>query len=135
MTRDARVAVTGVLLVAVLLGLLVLVAAQSLCPGDLPGQPCPDALRNRVALVALAGGSVGTLVAAFAFLAEFAIRGRILYRGAWWRAARRGVLGGGLVAILAALQLAGALSVPAVILFALLAIGAEWFATRNVDVP
>ena len=77
-----------------------------------PATPCPDAGVNRAVVVALAAASAGLAVAPFALLAEFAVRRRIIYRGAWARAARRGLLVAGAIAALAGLRLGGALSVP-----------------------
>ena len=69
----------------------------------------------------------------FALLAEFAVRGRILYRGAWVRAIRRGVLAAGAVAALGGLRLGGALTVPVTIFVLLLAGAIEWLAIRRFD--
>ena len=71
----------------------------------------------------------------FAFLGEFVVRRRIVYRGAWARAVRRGLLVGLVVITLAGLRLGGALSVPVAIFVVLLAGAAEWFAVRRVDLP
>ena len=68
-------------------------------------QPCPDAARNLVIGIGLAALAVGLLVTPFAFLGEFVARRRIVYRGAWARAARRGLLAGLVVAVLAGLRL------------------------------
>lgn len=96
------------------------------CPVDSPAQPCPEAARNLILAVLLASAAIGLLVTGFAFLAELLARRRIVYRGAWPRAARRGVLAGSVVAALAALRLGGTLSVP-IALFVLVVAGAvEW---------
>lgn len=96
------------------------------CPVDTPAQPCPQAARNLTVAVVLASAAVALLVTAFAFMGELLARRRIVYRGAWRRAARRGVLAGGVVAALAALRLGGTLSVP-IALFVLVVAGAvEW---------
>ena len=58
-------------------------------------------------------------------------RRRIVYRGAWSRAARRGVLAALIVAALAGLRLGGALSVPVALFVLLLAGVLEWFFVRN----
>lgn len=84
-------------------------------------------------VVALAAGAVALLVTPFAFLADFAVRGRIVYRGSWARAARRGLLAAGVVAALAGLRLGSALSPPAAIFFLVMAIIVEWFAVRRLD--
>ena len=122
----ALVVLAGVLAVVLLIGV-----AGRACPADTAQQPCPDAARNRTIVVALASGSVALLVSPFAFLAEVVARRRIVYRGAWLRAARRGVLAGLVVAILAGLRLGGALSVPVVIFVVILAGVVEWLAARR----
>ncbi len=71
------------------------------------------------------------LVTPFAFLGEIITRRRIVYRGAWLRAARRGVLVGLVVAILAGLRLGGALSVPVALFVVILAGVVEWLAARR----
>ncbi|HEX2221846.1 MAG TPA: hypothetical protein VHK06_04920 [Candidatus Limnocylindria bacterium] len=116
---------------AALVALVALVAFAAIaCPGPAPGQPCLEAGRNRVVVVALAALSVGLLVTPFAFLAEFAARRRIVYRGAWVRAVRRGVLAAALVAALAGLRLAGAVTVPVAVFGVLLAILADRLLAR-----
>jgi SAM-dependent methyltransferase len=104
--------VAAVFLLAVLSSLVTLAFAANACPAALPGQPCPDAGSNRVVLLALASLTAGLLVAPFAFLAEYAVRRRIVYRGAGWRAARRSALVALAIAALAGLRLGNALSVP-----------------------
>ena len=100
--------------------------ASVACPVDTPAQPCPEAARNLVIVVVLASAAVALLVTAFAFLAEMLARRRIVYRGAWPRATRRGLLAGVVVAALAALRLGGTLSVP-IAMFVLVVAGAvEW---------
>jgi hypothetical protein len=116
---------------AAIVALVALVAFAAIaCPGPAPGQPCPEAGRNRVVVVALAALSVGLLVTPFAFLAEFAARRRIVYRGAWVRAVRRGVLAAALLAALAGLRLAGAVTVPVAVFGVLLAILADRLLAR-----
>jgi MFS family permease len=115
-----------------ILALVVLVAfAGNACPVETERQPCPDATRNLVVGIGLAATSTGLLVAPFAFLGEFVSRRRIVYRGAWARAVRRGLLAGIVVAVLAGLRLAGALNVPTALFVLILAGVAEWFAARN----
>jgi hypothetical protein len=82
-------------------------------------------------VVVLASVSAGLLVTPFAFLAEVVARRRIVYRGAWLRAARRGVLVGLVVATLAGLRLGGALSVPVAMFIIILAGVVEWLAVRR----
>jgi hypothetical protein len=135
MTSRSRLAVAALMLVAVL-GAVVLVAfAGNACPGDLPGRPCPDAGANRVVVVALAATTAGVAVMPFALLAEFAVRRRIIYRGAWARAIRRGLLVGAAIAAIAGLRLGGALSVPVALFVISLAAATEWVALRRFDLP
>ena len=130
-----RVVVAALVLMAVL-GMVVLVAVASrLCPADLPGQPCGSAAANRAIVVALSALSLTLLVVPFAFLGELVGRRRIVYRGAWWRAARRGILVGLAVAALAGLRLGGALTLPIGIFIVAAAVAIEWFAVRHVDLP
>jgi hypothetical protein len=105
--------------------------AGNACPVETEQQPCPDAARNLAIGVGLASAAVGLLVAPFAFLAEFVGRRRIVYRGAWARAARRGLLASLVVASLAGLRLGGALGVPTALFVLILAGVAEWFAIRT----
>ena len=114
-----------------ILALVVLVAfAGNACPVETEQQPCPDATRNLVVGIGLAATAVGLLVAPFAFLGEFVTRRRIVYRGAWARSARRGLLAGLVVGTLAGLRLAGVLTVPTALFVLILAGVAEWFASR-----
>ena len=135
MTGRSRVVVAGLVLLAVL-GAVVLVAfAGNSCAADLPGRPCPEAGRNRAVVVALAALTAGLAVTPFALLAEFAVRRRIIYRGAWGRAARRGVLVAAVIAAIAGLRLGGALSVPVALFVISLAAALEWVALRRFDLP
>ncbi len=86
-------------------------------------------------VVTLAAATVGLTVIPFALLAEFAVRRRILYRGAWRRATRRGVLVALAIAAIAGLRLGGALSVPVTLFVLSLAAAVEWFALRRFDLP
>ena len=135
MTGRSRLAVAALVLLAVF-GAVVLVAfAGNACAGDLPGRPCPGAGTNRAVVVALAAATAGLAVMPFALLAEFAVRRRIIYRGAWGRAARRGALVAAIVATLAALRLGGALSVPVALFVISLAAAVEWVSVRRFDLP
>lgn len=135
MTRKSRIAVAILVLLAIATGSGLVAFAASRCPLELPGQPCPDAGLNQAIVVGMAALAVGWVGAAFAFLAEAALRRGVVYRGAWLRAARRGVLVAVLVAMLGGLRLGGALS-PAGALFVLvLAVAIEWFAVRWFDRP
>ena len=131
MTGRHRLAV-ALLILAAILAIVVLVAvAGRTCPVETEAQPCPDAARNRVVVVVLAATSMALLVTPFAFLGEIITRRRIVYRGAWLRATRRGVLVGLIVATLAGLRLGGALSVPVAIFVVILAAVVEWLAARR----
>jgi hypothetical protein len=126
-----RVAVAGLLLLGILGALLLLAFASRACPVDTPAQPCPDATRNLVIGIGLAAVSAALLVTPFAFLGELVARRRIVYRGAWWRAGRRGVLVGLVLAALAGLRLADALTVPVALFTILLGGVLEWFLARR----
>jgi hypothetical protein len=124
--------IVAVLFLLGVLALVLLVAfAGNACPVETGQQACPDATRNLAIGIGLAAAAVGLLVTPFAFLGEFVARRRIVYRGAWTRAARRGLLVGLVVAVLAGLRLAGALSVPTALFVLILAGVAEWFAIRT----
>jgi hypothetical protein len=130
-----RLAVGGLVLAGLLCGLGLVLFAGTACPAELPGQPCAAAGTNRVVVIGLAAATLALLVAPFAFLAEFALRRRIVYRGAWRRAARRALLVAIAVVVLAGLRLGGALTVPAALLVVMLAAALEWFASRRFDRP
>lgn len=131
MSGRHRAIVVGLILLSVLTALLLVVFAAGACPADTILQPCPEAPRNVVLVIGLAATSVALLVTPFAFLGEVIARRRIVYRGAWSRAARRGVLVGLVLATLAGLRLGDALSVPIAIFVVILAGVAEWFAARR----
>jgi hypothetical protein len=131
MTGSHRVTVLALILAAVLVGMLLVVFASNACPVDTIAQPCPGAPRNIVLVIILAAFAVALTVTPFAFLGEVVARRRIVYRGAWGRAARRGVLAGLVIATLAGLRLGGALSVPIAIFILILAAAAEWLAARR----
>lgn len=133
MTGRTRVVVAALVLLAVLGGVVLVAVAGNACPGDAPGRPCPAAVANRVVVVAIAAATAGLAVAPFALLAEFAVRRRILYRGAWGRAARRGLLVAAAIAAAAGLRLGGALSVPVALFVLSLAAAVEWLAIRRFD--
>ena len=122
----ALLILTGLLAVVVLLAV-----AGRVCPAETPTQPCPDAARNRVVVVVLASVSGALLVTPFAFLGEVVARRRIVYRGAWGRASRRGALTGLVIAVLAGLRIGGALSVPVGIFVIILAGVVEWLVVRR----
>jgi MFS family permease len=122
----------GILLLLGVLGVLLLLGfVSNACPVETEAQACPNATRNLVIGIALASLAAALLVAPFAFLGEYVARRRIVYRGAWWRAGRRGVLVGLVLATIAGLRLADALNVP-VVLFAIVLGGVvEWFIARR----
>ncbi len=130
MSGRHRTIVAALFLLGILALVLVVAFAGNACPVETEQQPCPDATRNLVIGIGLAAAAVGLLVTPFAFLGEFVARSRIVYRGAWARAARRGLLVALVVAILAGLRLAGALNVPTALFVLILAGVAEWFAAR-----
>jgi hypothetical protein len=131
MTGQHRVAVIGLILAAVLVAIILVAFAGSSCPVETEAQPCPDAGRNVVLVIVLAAAALGLLVTPFAFLGEVLARRRIVYRGAWGRAARRGSLVAVVVAALGGLRLGGALSVPIGIFVVVLAGIVEWLAARR----
>jgi len=129
-----RFVALGLVLLAVLVAVIMLVAAGSLCPGT-TAAACPDAGRNRAIVIVLAATTATLAVTPFAFLTEFVLRRRIAYRGAWQRAGRRGLLAGIALAALAGLRLGGALSVSVALFVLILAGLVEWFAVRRFDRP
>jgi hypothetical protein len=131
MSGRHRTAVIGLILAAILAALLLAAFAANACPAETASQPCPQAPRNVVLVVGLAATTAALTVTPFAFLGEVLARRRIVYRGAWVRAARRGVLVGLVIATLAGLRLGGALSVPITIFIVILAAVVEWFAARG----
>lgn len=131
MSGQHRAIVAALILLGVLALVLLVAFAGNACPVETEAQPCPDATRNVTVAVLLASVGVALLVTPFAFLAEFVARRRIVYRGAWLRAARRGVLVGLVLASLAGLRLGGALTVPVAIFIVILAVAAEWLLARR----
>ena len=135
MRRGSRLAVIGLLSAAVAAAVVLLAFASGSCAADQPGRPCPEAGFNRAVVVAFVGSVAALGVAPFAFLAEFAARRRIEYRGSWGRALRRGLLAGLVVAALAGLRVGEALSVASVLFVLILAGLVEWSAVRRFDLP
>lgn len=131
MSGRHRTIVAGLILLGVLAAIVLVAFASGACPVETELQPCPQAPRNLVIAVGLAATSAALLVTPFAFLGEVISRRRIVYRGAWARAARRGALVGLVLAALAGLRLGGALSVPIAIFVVILAAVVEWFAARR----
>lgn len=131
MSGRHRLGVALLILGGILAVVVLLAVAGRVCPAETPTQPCPDAARNRVVVVILASVSGALLVTPFAFLGEVVARRRIVYRGAWARAIRRGALTGLVIAVLAGLRIGGALSVPVGIFIIILAGVVEWLVVRR----
>jgi hypothetical protein len=134
-TGRTRAAVAALVLLALLCGVVLIAFAGNSCPSDAPATPCRNAGANRTAVVFLAATSVGLAVVPFALLAEFAVRRRIVFRGAWGRATRRGLLAAAAVAAMAGLRLGGALSIPVALFVISLVVATEWFSIRRFDLP
>jgi hypothetical protein len=134
-TGRTRAAVAALVLLALLCGVILVAFAGNSCSTDAPPTPCPNAGVNRIVVVVLAAATVGLAVVPFALLAEFGVRRRILFRGGWGRATRRGLLAAGAVAAMAGLRLGGALSVPVALFVISLVVATEWFAIRRFDLP
>ena len=130
MSGRHRLTVTLLILAGILAVVVLVAVAGRVCPVETEQQPCPDAAGNRALIVTLASVSAAMLVSPFAFLGEVARR-RIVYRGAWSRAARRGILTGLTIAAIAGLRLGGVLSVPIAIFVIILAGVIEWFFARR----
>lgn len=133
MSGRHRLAVAILILLGILAAVVLVAVAGRSCPAETDLQPCPDAARNRGLVVALASVTAALLVTPFAFLGEVMARRRIVYRGAWLRAARRGALTGLTIAAIAGLRLGGVLSVPIAIFVIILAGVIEWFFARRDD--
>lgn len=131
MTARHRTIVAALILLAVLTVVVLVAFAARACPVETAVQACPDASRNVAIFIGLSSVAATLTVVPFAFLAEVVGRRRIVYRGAWWRAARRGILVGLVVATLAGLRLGGALSVPVALFIIVLAGVVEWLAARR----
>jgi hypothetical protein len=132
-SANHRLAVAVLILLGILAAIVLVAVAGRACPAETAAQPCPDAARNRALVVTLASLSAVLIVTPFAFLGEVMARRRIVYRGAWWRAARRGILTGLVIAAIAGLRLGGVLSVPITIFVITLAGVIEWFLARRDD--
>ena len=128
--RD-RTVVAGLILAGIFAAIVLVTFAGNACPVDTAAHPCPDAARNVAIGVALAAVSVALLVVPFAYLAEAVARRGMVYRGAWARASRRGILAALTVAALAGLRLGGVLSVPIGLFVLVLAGIAEWLIART----
>lgn len=133
MKRRDRVAVAALVLggVAAAAGLVLL--ASQLCPGPTPTDPCPDADRNRLVVVSMAGLVVLLVMTPLAFIADYRIHRRIAYLGAWSRAVRRGALSALALASAAGLRLVDALNPFSAAVVVAVAVAAEWLAIRRID--
>jgi hypothetical protein len=130
--RD-RVALAALLAVGVAAVVAVVVLAGQLCPAPTETDPCPDADRNRLIVVGLAATAVTCLMTPAAWLADYLVHDRIAYRGAWARAARRGLLTGLVLAAVAGLRLVDALTIFSAAVVVAVAAAVEWVATRRLD--
>ena len=133
MKRRDRVLIAALALggVAAVIGVVIL--ASQLCPGPTPADPCPEADRNRLVVVGLAGLAVFLLMTPLAFLADYAVHRRIAYLGAWSRAARRGALTALALAAVAGLRLVDALNPFSAAVVVAVVVAAEWLAIRRLD--
>ena len=131
MTGRHRTAAAALVLLGVLAFVALLAFAGNACPAETEAQPCPEAGRNLAIATTLAALGVGLVVTPFAFMGELLARRRIVYRGSWGRAARRGIVAGLVLATLAGLRLGGALGVPTALFVLVLAGVIEWFFIRN----
>ena len=135
MRSGTRLAVAAFIVLALGSALLLLLFVHGACATDLPSLPCPEAGFNRAVVVGLVGLTAALAVTPFAFLGEFAARRRIVFRGSWGRAMRRGLLVGLAAAAIAGLRVGGALTVPVALFVIFLAGLIEWFALRRFDRP
>lgn len=131
MSGRQRTIVAALLLGGVLAAVVLVAFAGNACPVQTDAQPCPDAGRNVGVVIGLAALTVALVVTPFAFMGEVMARRRIVYRGAWGRAARRGIGVGLIVAVLAGLRLAGVLGVATALFVVILGAVMEWFFVRN----
>ena len=131
MSGRNRTILAALFFLGILAVLVLLAFAANACPVETEAQPCPDAGRNLVIGIVLAALGVGLIVTPFAFIGEFVARRRIVYRGAWLRAARRGVIAGIVLAVLAGLRLADVLGVATALFVAVVAVAIEWLFARN----
>jgi hypothetical protein len=133
MTGRHRVITAALVLGAVLSAVVLLAFAGNACPAPTSANACAAAGLNRTVVIGLTAAGVGFLVTPFAFLTEFVLRRRIVFRGAWGRAARRGLLAAAALASMAALRLGGALTGAVVVFVVIVAALVEWLAARRFD--
>ena len=131
MSGRHRTILAALFLLGILAALALVAFAASACPVETDALPCPDAGRNLVIGVVLAAVALGLIVTPFAFIGEFVARRRIVYRGAWFRAARRGIIAGIVLAVLAGLRLADVLSVATALFVVVVAVAVEWLLART----
>lgn len=117
MNRDDRLANTALFVGAGAAWLVVAVVFVSLDPTNDATVLLGGAL--------LLGTAVGLTLVPLLWLAGFARGHAIAYRGDWWRAARRGLLAGLVVAIFVVLRGQDALSVPLALFVVAMAVLAE----------
>jgi hypothetical protein len=131
--RRDRIALLSLVLGAILIGGGLVILAAQLCPGPTPSDPCPDADRNRAIVVGLGALFVFLLMTPLAFAADYLVHDRIAYLGAWGRALRRGALAAAVLAAVAGLRLADALTPFSAAVVVAVAVAIEWLAVRRMD--
>ena len=117
MNRDDRLANSGLLVAAAAAWLGVVIVLVGF-----------DPTRDATVLLGgalLLGAAVTLTLVPLLWLAAFALGRRIAYRGDWWRAARRGLLAGLVVAIFVVLRGQAALSPPLAVFVIAMAVLAE----------
>jgi hypothetical protein len=132
--RD-RALVAVLLIGGVVTAVAVVALAANLCPGPTPTDPCPDASRNQAVVVGTAALAIAQVMTGLAFVGDYLVRNRIVYRGAWARAARRGLLTGVGLAAVAGLRLVDALTVFSAAVVIVVVVAIEWLAVRRLDAP
>jgi hypothetical protein len=85
----------------------------------------PTTLEVRLVVAGALGAAAALSAVPLAWLAAFGRRGRRALRGDWLRATRRGILAGGLVALIAALRVTGTTSAPIVVFAIVLVVAVE----------
>lgn len=133
MNRRDKVALILLVLGGLAAGVAVVALASQLCPGPTPTDPCPDAERNRLLVVGVAGAGIVLFVTPVLYVLDYALHRRIAYLGAWARALRRGLLIGLAVAAVAALRSFDALTVFSAVVVIGIAVALEWIAIRRLD--
>jgi hypothetical protein len=85
----------------------------------------PGTLQVRLVVAVALGATVALTAIPLAWLAAFGRRGRRTLPGDWLRATRRGILVGGLVALVAALRVTETTSAPIVVIAIVLVVAVE----------